>query len=134
MESAWTDKSRWKGVTRPYKAEDVLRLRGSLKIEHTLADLGSKRLWNLMGKLPFVHALGALTGNQAVQQIQAGLPAIYLSGWQVTADANLSCEMYPDQSIYASNSVPSVAKRINNALIRADQVHYGRSDTHWIAP
>jgi len=135
MESNWTDKSRWKGVVRPYTAEDVLRLRGSLKIEYTLADSGSKRLWQLMQDMKYVHALGALTGNQAVQQVQAGLPAIYLSGWQVAADANLSSEMYPDQSIYASNSVPAVARRINNALIRADQIHYDKGgDTHWIAP
>ncbi len=134
MESNWNDKSRWKGVIRTYKAEDVLRLRGSLKIEYTLAELGSKRLWQLMQQMPYVHALGALTGNQAVQQVHAGLQAIYLSGWQVAADANLSCQMYPDQSIYASNSVPAVAKRINNALIRADQIHYGNSGTHWIAP
>lgn len=134
MEDNWNDKPRWKGVKRPYTAEDVLRLRGSVKIEHTLASLGSTRLWNLMHDIDYVHALGALTGNQAVQQVQAGLLAIYLSGWQVAADANLSSEMYPDQSIYAANSVPAVVKRINNALIRADQIHHGKGDTHWIAP
>lgn len=134
MESNWTDKSRWKGVVRPYKAEDVLRLRGSVKIEHTLAELGSKRLWRLMDEKPYVHALGALTGNQAVQQIQAGLLAVYLSGWQVAADANIAGEMYPDQSIYPSNSVPIVVDRINNALLRADQIDQGKSGVHWMAP
>ncbi len=134
MESAWNDKSRWKGVIRPYSAEDVLRLRGSVKIEYTLADLGSKRLWKLMHENPYVHTLGALTGNQAVQQVQAGLLAIYLSGWQVAADANLSCDMFPDQSIYPSNSVPAVARRINNALCRADQVSQGKGNIHWHAP
>jgi len=134
MRSGWDDKARWQGVTRPYTPEDVLRLRGSVKIQYTLAELGANRLWRLMNEEPYVHALGALTGNQAVQQVHAGLPAIYLSGWQVAADANLSSEMYPDQSIYASNSVPAVARRINNALIRADQVHFRKSDTHWLAP
>ena len=134
MESAWANKSRWQGAKRIYKPEAVLRLRGSIKIEYTLADLGSKRLWNLMHENPYVNALGALTGNQAVQQIQAGLQAIYLSGWQVAADANLSCDMFPDQSIYPSNSVPAVARRINNALIRADQIDQGKSGTYWHAP
>ena len=127
---------RFKNVTRNYTTEDVNRLRGSLRIQHTLADLGSRKLWKLMHEEPYVAALGALTGNQAVQQVKAGLKAIYLSGWQVAADANLSGEMYPDQSLYPVNSVPSVVRRINNALQRADQIDVaeGGSDADWYAP
>jgi len=127
---------RWEGIERPYTADDVARLRGSVRIEHTLARLGAERLWTLMSERPFVRALGALTGNQAVQQVKAGLDAIYLSGWQVAADANLSGQMYPDQSLYPANSVPHVVKRINQALQRADQVNHaeGRNGIHWFAP
>jgi isocitrate lyase len=127
---------RWEGIERPYTAEDVARLRGTVKIEHTLARLGAERLWELMYERPFVRALGALTGNQAVQQVKAGLEAIYLSGWQVAADANLAGQMYPDQSLYPANSVPHVVKRINQALQRADQIDHseGRNGTHWFAP
>ncbi len=128
--------SRWEGIERPYTAEDVARLRGTIKIEHTLARLGAERLWELMRERPFVRALGALTGNQAVQQVKAGLEAIYLSGWQVAADANLAGQMYPDQSLYPADSVPHVVKRINQALQRADQIDQseGRNGTHWFAP
>jgi isocitrate lyase len=127
---------RWEDIERPYTAEDVARLRGSVNIEHTLARLGAERLWDLMHERPFVRALGALTGNQAVQQVKAGLEAIYLSGWQVAADANLAGHMYPDQSLYPANSVPHVVKRINQALQRADQIDHseGRNGTHWFAP
>ncbi|KPV45535.1 isocitrate lyase [Alicyclobacillus ferrooxydans] len=136
MQKNWTKNDRWNGITRPYTPEDVIRLRGSIKIEHTLARLGAERLWTLLNHEHHVKALGALTGNQAVQQVKAGLQAIYLSGWQVAADANLSGHMYPDQSLYPSNSVPSVVKRINQALQRADQIHHveGNSDIHWFAP
>jgi isocitrate lyase len=131
-----TDSQRWQGVIRPYGQEDVERLRGSFRIEYTLAKEGAKRLWDLLKTEPPVTALGALSGNQAVQQVRAGLKAIYLSGWQVAADANLSEQMYPDQSLYAANSVPAVIRRINNALRRADQVdhHEGRNGTYWMAP
>jgi isocitrate lyase len=131
----WTG-PRWEGIERPYTAEDVARLRGSVVIEHTLARLGAERLWNLMNERPYVRALGALTGNQAVQQVKAGLEAIYLSGWQVAADANLAGQMYPDQSLYPANSVPHVVKRINQALQRADQIHHaeGKNGTYWFAP
>jgi isocitrate lyase len=127
---------RWKGIERPYSAEDVARLRGSVRIEFTLARMGAERLWELMRNEPYVKALGALTGNQAVQQVKAGLKAIYLSGWQVAADANLTGHMYPDQSLYPANSVPHVVKRINRALQRADQIHYaeGKNGTYWFAP
>ncbi|HSD61319.1 MAG TPA: isocitrate lyase [Burkholderiales bacterium] len=120
--------ARWRGIERPYGAEDVIRLRGSLRIEHTLARLGAERLWGLLHEEDYVNALGALTGNQAVQQVKAGLKAIYLSGWQVAADANLAGEMYPDQSLYPANSVPQVVKRINNTLLRADQLHHAEGD------
>ncbi|HEX8728469.1 MAG TPA: isocitrate lyase [Ktedonobacterales bacterium] len=132
----WQHDARWQGITRPYSAEDVLRLRGSVVIEHTLARLGAERLWELLHSEPYVPSLGALTGNQAVQQVKAGLKAIYLSGWQVAADANLAGQMYPDQSLYPANSVPAVVKRINQALQRADQIDHseGRSGTHWFAP
>ncbi|MDQ3941478.1 MAG: isocitrate lyase, partial [Actinomycetota bacterium] len=127
---------RWEGIERPYTADDVARLRGSIRIEHTLARMGAERLWTLMNERPFVRSLGALTGNQAVQQVKAGLEAIYLSGWQVAADANLAGHMYPDQSLYPANSVPHVVRRINQALQRADQIHHaeGRNGVHWFAP
>jgi len=127
---------RFRGITRNYTTDDVNRLMGTLRIQHTLADIGSRKLWKMMHAQPYVHALGALTGNQAVQQVKAGLKAIYLSGWQVAADANLAGEMYPDQSLYPANSVPSVVKRINNALLRADQIDKseGRTGTDWFAP
>src|ERR1700758_2112540 len=130
------DKNRWAGVVRPYDREDVDRLSGSVRIEHTLARLGAERLWELLQTREFVAALGALTGNQAVQQVKAGLDAIYLSGWQVAADANLAGQMYPDQSLYPVNSVPSVIKRINQALQRADQIQRqeGKNDAYWFAP
>ncbi|HEX6641071.1 MAG TPA: isocitrate lyase [Thermoanaerobaculia bacterium] len=136
LEKEWETNPRWNGVTRDYTAEDVLRLRGSIDIRHTLAEMGAERLWDLLNTEPFVNSLGALTGNQAVQQVRAGLKAIYLSGWQVAADANLAGHMYPDQSLYPSNSVPQVVKRINQALQRADQIDHmeGRSGTHWFAP
>ncbi len=118
---------RWEGITRPYSTEDVVRLRGSVTIEHTLADRGARRLWDLMQAPGYVHALGALTGNQAVQQVRAGLQAIYLSGWQVAADANLAGQTYPDQSLYPANSVPAMVRRINQALQRADQVEFAES-------
>ena len=136
LNEEWSNNSRWRGVDRPYGAEDVKKLQGSLKVEYTLARVGAERLWNLMKDNPYVHTLGALTGNQAVQQVQAGLKAIYLSGWQVAGDANTAGEMYPDQSLYPVDSVPNVVRRINNALTRADQIDHseGRSDVHWFAP
>ncbi len=136
LEQSWKDETRWKGVTRPYTAEEVINLRGSLDIEHTIARRGSEKLWNLLHTEDFINALGALTGNQAMQQVKAGLKAIYLSGWQVAADANLSGHMYPDQSLYPANSVPQVVKRINQALQRADQIHYveGKEEIDWFAP
>ncbi|HEV2722665.1 MAG TPA: isocitrate lyase [Thermoanaerobaculia bacterium] len=136
IERDWETNPRWDGITRDYTADDVLRLRGSIDVEHTFAQLGAERLWDLLQDEPWVAALGALTGNQAIQQVRAGLKAIYLSGWQVAADANLSGHMYPDQSLYPSNSVPAVVKRINQALQRADQIDYseGRNGTHWFAP
>jgi isocitrate/methylisocitrate lyase len=136
LERDWENNPRWNGIVRDYTAEDVERLRGSVEIKHTLAELGAERLWQLLEKEPYVAALGALTGNQAIQQVRAGLQAIYLSGWQVAADANLSGHMYPDQSLYPANSVPSVVKRINQALQRADQIDHseGKHDTHWFAP
>jgi isocitrate lyase len=136
LEREWESNPRWNGVTRDYTAADVLRLRGSIDIRYTLAEMGAERLWDLLNTEPYVSSLGALTGNQAVQQVRAGLKAIYLSGWQVAADANLAGHMYPDQSLYPSNSVPQVVKRINQALQRADQIDHmeGRSGTHWFAP
>ena len=136
LQESWEKDSRWEGITRTYSAEDVLRLRGSIKIEYTLARMGAERLWKLLHEEPYIHALGALTGNQAVQQVKAGLKAIYLSGWQVAADANLAGQMYPDQSLYPANSVPHVVKRINQALQRADQIHHaeGNNDIYWFAP
>jgi len=133
---AWEINPRWNGVARPYTAEDVINLRGSVKIEYTLARMGAEKLWGRLLNQPFVAGLGALTGNQAVQEVTAGLQAIYLSGWQVAADANLSGEMYPDQSLYPANSVPMVAKRINNALLRRDQIQSvtGESEIDWMVP
>ncbi len=131
-----TASKRWDGIERPYTSEDVERLRGSVQVEHTLARLGAERLWELLQHEDYVPALGALTGGQAVQMVKAGLKAIYLSGWQVAADANLAGQTYPDQSLYPSNSGPALVKRLNNALLRADQVHTaeGDLDTHWLAP
>ncbi|MBK8551995.1 MAG: isocitrate lyase [Ignavibacteria bacterium] len=134
--NSWQTSERWKGIERPYNAEEVYKLRGSIQIEHTLAAIGAERLWNLLHTEPFVRALGALTGNQAVQQVQAGLKSIYLSGWQVAADANNARHTYPDQSLYPADSVPAVVKRINNAFIRADQISHleGKDDIYWYAP
>ncbi|WP_226682606.1 isocitrate lyase [Sutcliffiella horikoshii] len=136
LEESWELEQRWNGVERPYSAEEVMRLRGSIDIEHTLAKRGSQKLWDLLHTEDYVHALGALTGNQAIQQVKAGLKAIYLSGWQVAADANLSGHMYPDQSLYPANSVPHVVKRINQALQRADQIQYleGSEEVDYFAP
>ena len=134
---SWEGDPRWHGVQRSYSAEDVIRLRGRVLEEHTLARRGADRLWELLHTEDYVHALGALTGNQAVQMVRAGLKAIYLSGWQVAADANLGGQTYPDQSLYPANSVPAVVRRINNALIRADQIDFGENpsgDTEWLAP
>jgi isocitrate lyase len=132
----WTNNARWNGVTRPYAAEEVVRLRGTVPVEHSLARLGAEKLWASLNSEPFVNALGALTGNQAMQQVKAGLKAIYLSGWQVAADANLAGEMYPDQSLYPANSVPQVVKRINNTLLRADQIQHseGKHDVDYLQP
>ncbi len=136
LELEWQSDPRWEGITRPYSAEDVVRLRGSIQIEHTLAKLGADRLWSLLQTEDYVAALGAVTGNQAVQQVSAGLQAIYISGWQAAADANDSGHMYPDQSLYPANSVPNLVRRINQALTRADQVHHseGKNGIHWFAP
>ncbi|MGJ3233465.1 isocitrate lyase [Marivirga sp.] len=132
----WTTNPRWKDVERTYTPEEVVKLAGTVKIDHSLARLGAERLWELLKTENFVSGLGALTGNQAVQEVQAGLKAIYLSGWQVAADANLAGQMYPDQSLYPADSVPNVVKRINNALLRADQIQSvsGEGDIHWMAP
>lgn len=136
MERWWASDPRWKGITRPYRGADVERLRGTMPIEHTLARRGAERLWNLLHSEPYVAALGAVTGNQAIQQVQAGLQAIYVSGWQVAADANLAGQMYPDQSLYPADSVPSLVRRINQALARADQIHHaeGKNGHYWFAP
>lgn len=136
MATNWKNDERWHGVERPYTAEDVFKLRGTVQIEYTLARMGAERLWQLMHQEDYVNALGALSGNQAVQMVQAGLQAIYLSGWQVAADANLAGQTYPDQSLYPANSAPQLVKRINNALLRADQIHHaqGKNDIHWLAP
>jgi isocitrate lyase len=136
LERRWAEERRWAGIVRPYSAEDVIRLRGSLRIEYTLAACGSQRLWSRLNEEPYVPALGALTGNQAVQMVRAGLQAIYLSGWQVAGDANLAETTYPDQSLYPANSVPAVVRRINNALRRADQIQWaeGAGGIDWLAP
>ena len=135
LAGAW-EGERWAGIERAYGAEDVVRLRGSVRVEHTLAELGAKRLWGLLSGGGYVRALGAITGGQAVQMVKAGLEAIYLSGWQVAADGNLAGEVYPDQSLYPANSVPATVRRLNNALRRADQIEWaeGKSDTYWLAP
>src|SRR5437764_3767050 len=136
LEKDWSENPRWKGIRRGYEAADVVRLRGSVAVEHTLARRGAEKLWNLLKTEPFVNTLGALTGNQAMQQVKAGLKAIYLSGWQVAGDANLAGEMYPDQSLYPVNSVPMVVKRINNTFTRADQIQWseGKNDIDYFAP
>src|SRR5689334_23386261 len=141
LQSEWDTSPRWSDTKRTYSAEDVVRLRGTVQEEHTLARLGAERLWELLHRRTHVPALGALTGNQAVQQVKAGLQAIYLSGWQVAADANLAGQTYPDQSLYPVNSVPQVVRRINNALLRADQIAWSESEDcdlagspYWLAP
>src|SRR5450755_2354433 len=141
LQTEWQEDPRWAGTERTYTAEDVIRLRGSVQEEHTLARLGAQRLWSLLQSEDYVNSLGALTGNQAVQQVRAGLKAIYLSGWQVAADANLAGQTYPDQSLYPANSVPQVVRRINNALMRADQITFSEpadgdtgSAPYWMAP
>lgn len=136
LQQSWENDNRWDGITRPYSAEEVIKLRGSIEIEQTLARRGAEKLWNLLQTEDYINALGALTGNQAMQQVKAGLKAIYLSGWQVAADANLAGQMYPDQSLYPANSVPQVVKRINQTLQRADQIAYaeGNTDIDWFAP
>jgi isocitrate lyase len=146
LQREWETNPRWKGIERTHSADDVIRLRGSVQEEHTLARHGSERLWELLHSNDYINSLGALTGNQAVQQVRAGLKAIYLSGWQVAADANLAGETYPDQSLYPANSVPQVVRRINNALKRADQIAWSEAldpeaaetesdtDTNWLAP
>src|ERR1700744_1967673 len=128
--------ARFEGIVRPYSKADVERLRGSVRIEHTLARLGAERLWELLEKRDFVNALGATNGTQAMQQVRAGLEAIYLSGWQVAADANTAGQMYPDQSLYPADSVPKVVKKINDALLRADQIEHaeGKAQRYWLAP
>ncbi len=136
LEKEWAENPRWKGIKRGYTAADVVRLRGSIQIEHTLAKRGAEKLWNLINTEPFVNSLGALTGNQAMQQVKAGLKAIYLSGWQVAGDANSNGEMYPDQSLYAVDSVPKVVKRINATFKRADEIQWseGKNDIDYFAP
>ena len=141
LAAEWSADPRWAGVQRSYSADDVIRLRGSVQEEHTLARIGAERLWSLLHSEPYVNTLGALTGNQAVQQVRAGLKAIYLSGWQVAADANLAGQTYPDQSLYPVNSVPQVVRRINNALMRADQIAWAEAESgpdgdhrYWLAP
>ena len=136
LEKSWVEDPRWEGIERPYTAEDVLRLRGSVKIEYTIAKIGAERLWDLMKREDHVSALGALSGGQAIQQVQAGLKAIYCSGWQVAADSNVAGQMYPDQSLYPANSVPELVKKINNSLQRTDQIYTaeGKNGIHWFAP
>ena len=136
LDHTWATDDRWRGITRGYTAEAVVRLRGSVEIKHSLAEMGAQRLWALLKSESYVAALGAMTGCQAVQQVQAGLKAIYLSGWQVAADANLAGQMYPDQSLYPANSVPDVVRKINQSLQRADQIYQaeGREGVHWFAP
>ena len=133
----WTTNPRWAGIARPYSYSDVLRLRGSIQIEYTLARLGAERLWNLMHSDPYVPALGAITGNQAIEMVQGGLKAIYVSGWQVAADGNTAGDVYPDQSLYPCDSAPNLVRRINRALLRADQIESAEgknSGTYWLAP
>src|SRR6202795_909443 len=136
LENQWRSNPRWQGITRPYRAEDVYRLLGTVQVEHTLARLGAERLWDLLHQDSYVAALGAMTGNQAIQQVEAGLQAIYVSGWQVPADANLPAQMYPDQTPSPADSVPNLVRRINQALTRADQIHHaeGKNGKYWFAP
>jgi isocitrate lyase len=136
LKRLWDTDSRWRGIRRDYTAEDVVRLRGSVQIEETVARHGAERLWSLLHAKDYIHTFGALTGAQAVQMVKAGLDAIYLSGWQVAADANLAAQTYPDQSLYPSNSVPNLVRRLNNALLRADQIEWseGKHDRDWLAP
>src|SRR5437867_11711443 len=140
LEAPWESfapEGRWQGVERPYNALDVARVQGSVKVEHTLGRLGALRLWQLLTTRDYVAALGALTGGQAVQQVRAGLEAIYLSGWQVAADANLAGQTYPDQSLYPANSVPAVVRRLNQALLRADEIEHAEGkagEPYWLAP
>jgi len=136
MRSLWRDSPRWRGIERPYSAEDVVRLRGTIAVEHSIARLTSEKLWRYVNEKPFVNSLGALTGNQAMQQVKAGLDAIYLSGWQVAGDANLAGQMYPDQSLYPADSVPAVVRRINATLKRADELHHAEGDdsVDWFKP
>jgi isocitrate lyase len=136
LRRAWRDSPRWRDVRRAYDASDVVRLRGTIPVEHSIARLTAEKLWRYLNERPFVNALGALTGNQAMQQVKAGLDAIYLSGWQVAGDANLAGEMYPDQSLYPADSVPAVVRRINNTLRRADEIHHAEGDdsTDWLKP
>src|SRR3954471_10779386 len=143
LQKQWETNPRWKGLKRDYTATDVVRLRGSVQEEHTLARRGAEKLWSLINSEDYINALGALTGNQAVQQVRAGLKAIYLSGWQVAGDANLAGQTYPDQSLYPANSVPAVVRRINNALKRADQITWSEelsgtatadAEIEWLAP
>ena len=136
LERRWQREPRWQGITRPYSAEDVWRIRGTVQVEHTLARRGASKLWELLHSEPYVAALSAVTGNQAVQEVQAGLRAIYLSGWQVAGDMNEAAETYPDQSLYPANSVPSLLTRLNNALLRADQIHHANGDDgiDWLVP
>ena len=136
LEAEWSTNPRWRGIERVYSADDVVRLRGSVRVQHSLAQQGSRRLWQLLQGPKQINALGAMTGGQAVQMVKAGLQAIYLSGWQVAADANLGEQVFPDQSLYPANSVPAVVRRINNALRRADAIDWaeGNRDVHWMAP
>jgi isocitrate lyase len=136
LQAAWEGDARWSGIQRDYAPEDAIRLRGSIDVEHTLARRGAEKLWELMGSEPYVNALGALTGGQAVQMVKAGLKAIYLSGWQVAADGNVAGDVYPDQSLYPANSVPAMVKRLNNALLRADQIEWseGKHERDWLVP
>ncbi len=136
LRSLWRDSPRWRGIERPYSAEDVVRLRGTIVVEHSIARLTAEKLWRYVNEKPFVNSLGALTGNQAMQQVKAGLDAIYLSGWQVAGDANLAGEMYPDQSLYPADSVPAVVRRINATLRRADELHHAEGDDSidWFKP
>src|SRR6201999_1008798 len=136
LRNTWRDSPRWRGIERPYRAEDVVRLRGTVAVEHSIARLTAEKLWRYLNEKPFVNALGAMTGNQAMQQVRAGLDAIYLSGWQVAADANNAGEMYPDQSLYPADSVPAVVRRINNTLRRADQINHseGKDTTDFLLP
>jgi isocitrate lyase len=136
LRSYWRESPRWRGITRAYKAEDVVRLRGTVAVEYSIARLSAEKLWRYINEKPYVNALGALTGNQALQQVKAGLDAVYLSGWQVAGDANLAGQMYPDQSLYPADSVPAVVRAINNALRRADQIHHAEGDDSidWLKP